>query len=128
MRFHRNNGARGSAEWMCLLPDQSKVFCYARVVLVKDVTFEHKGLDGWALGEPKWIEGAVPPIIGQTQLDPAVAGKIRPDALARMPVDGWMPLWYRKGDGFWCYKRKLAGARWMLLAPGLVAIRRPRFA
>lgn len=128
MRFHRNNGSKGSAEWMCLLPDQSKVFCYTRVVLVKDVTFEHSAADGWAIGEPKWLCGAEPPSKSKIILEPEIAAKIRPDALARMPVEGWLPLWYRPGNGFWCYKRKLAGARWMLLGPGLAAIRRPRFA
>lgn len=113
---------------MCLLPDQSKVFCYARVVLVKDVTFEHNAADGWALGTPKWIAGAVPPILGQVLLDPAIADKVRPDALARLPVGGWLPLWYRRGTGFWCYKRRMTGARWLLLGPGLAAVRRPRFA
>lgn len=127
MRFHRNNGARGDAEWVCLHEAQSKVACYARVMLVKNVTFHHTATDGWALGDPKWLAGATSASRGQILLDPEVASKVRPDALARLPIEGWLPLWYRKRDGFLCHKRKLAGARWMLLAPGLVAIRGPVF-
>lgn len=109
---------------MCLLPDQSKVFCYARVVLAKDVTFENNAADGWAIGDLKWLAG----VETKMPLYPEeIAGKVRPDALKRMPIDGWLPLWYRpSGQGFWCYKRQVLGARWLLLAPGLVAIRVPR--
>jgi hypothetical protein len=122
MRFQRNAGARGAAEWMCLTPTQSECFCYARVVLAKDVTFEIAGRDGWALGDLKWLAGAEPASLGKL-LRPEIAACINPRALARLPVHGWEPLWFRAGHGFFSGARKLDRVRWLLLGPGLAVVR-----
>ena len=121
MRFHRNAGARGLAEWVCITPAQDRIFCYARLILAKGVTFEHNAADGWALGEPKWLWGLAP---GSKHL------KVAPEALAverpwpRVPVEGWLPLRYVGGKGFFCAGQRLLGARWMLLGPGLTVVKR----
>lgn len=123
MRFHRNAGARGSAEWACLTPDQSRIWCYARVVLAKDVTFETRGADGWALGELRWMAG--PTLQRGLLLPPEVARCERPDALRRLPVRGWLPLTYRQGEGFSVNGRRITRARAMLLGPGVMVVRSP---
>ena len=123
MRFHRNAGAKGGAEWACLTPDQSRIFCYARVVLVKDVVFETKGADGWALGELLWL--AMPVAHRGVLLPPEVAKAERPDALRRLPVHGWLPLWYRQGEGFSVHGSRVTRARRLLLGPGVALVRGP---
>ncbi len=107
---------------MCLTPTQSECFCYARVVLAKNVTFEIAGLDGWALGDLKWLAGVLPASRGKL-LREEIAACIRPDALRRLPIQGWSPLWYQKGEGFFSRGRRLAGTRWLLMGPGIVAVR-----
>jgi hypothetical protein len=120
MRFHRNAGARGEAEWMCLTPSQSKVFCYARVVLAKNVTFEIAGLDGWALGDLRWL--ACPYKVA----DDAIWPLVRPDALARLPVNGWSALRFRKREGFFTDGgRRVLRARAILLGPSVSVVWRP---
>lgn len=116
MRFHRNAGARGAAEWICCTPTQSKIHCYARIVLAKDVIFETAGRDGWALGELKWLAEPVPASAHLT-LEPEILAAARPGALGQRR--GWQKLWYRPGAGFFDDGgRPLRGARALLLGPG----------
>lgn len=123
MRFHRNKGAAGEAEWACLTPDQRRIWCYARVVLAKDVIFETHGADGWALGELRWMAGPVSQ--KGLQMPPEVARLERPDALRRLPVRGWLPLVYKQGEGFSVHGRRITRARAMLLGPGVMVVRSP---
>lgn len=117
MRFHRNAGARGAAEWICCTPTQSKIHCYARIVLAKDVIFETAGRDGWALGELKWLAEPVPGS-AHLLLEEEIRLATRPDALARLRLR-WVKLWYRPGQGFFDDgMRPLRGARALLLGPG----------
>lgn len=116
-RFHRNAGARGEAEWVCLVPDQSRIWCYARVFLVRDVVFEIAGLDGWAIGELAGHLGALPNIRGR-ELPPEIAC-----SPLQFTTEGWLPLWYHKRKGFFSGERKVERTSELLLGPGLAVIR-----
>ena len=121
-RFHRNVGARGAAEWMCTTPDQKRTWCYARAFLVSGVSFETAGLDGWALGQLRCMSEPMPVSVGGL-LPVEVSDLERPEVFARVPARGWEPLLYVKGQGFFVHGRRVTRARWLLLGPGLTAIR-----
>lgn len=128
MRFHRNTGAHGEAEWVAGTDDNKRLFGYARVMLVRDVEFVLNGADGWALGELRWCSEPMSRSRREL-LDPEIARKVRPGALARLPIHGWQPLWFRRDPpGFTVGGRHVVRAKGLLLGPSFMQVWAPTFA
>lgn len=127
MRFHRNIGARGAAEWVASTDDHGCVLGYARTMLVKNVRFVLHQADGWALGELKWA--AEPMSRSRNEmLHQEIASKLNPWGLARLPLHGWIPLWFRRDPpAFMAGGREMTGAKALLLGPGLAMVWRPTY-
>ncbi len=112
---------------MVTTPDQSKVWCYAGVVLMQDVTFETSGLDGWALAPDIAVSEPVPASAG-SKLPREIEACVRPGILDAVPIEGWQQLLYVKGRGFFVGARQMIGAGHLLVAPSLTLVLGPRWA